>query len=536
MRFLLLLLLCLTPALLRAAEKTNFLVIMADDLGFSDPGCYGGEIETPNLDKLAAGGLRFTQFYNTARCWPSRTALMTGYYPQQTRSDPRKGKLPDWARTLPQCLSPLGYRCYHTGKWHIPGAPRALADAGFHHSYILDDHDRSFYPKHLSEDDKPLSAVEKGTDYYTTVAFADHAIRCLKQHAAQYATQPFFSYLAFTVPHFPLHALQKDIAKYRERYLLGWQKLRAARYDKQRKTGITDAPLPDAEPEVTAPSGNASILEKLGPAEIRNALAWDSLSPDQRELQSVKLAIHAAMVDRMDQEIGRVLEQIKSMGQLDNTVIIFLSDNGASAEMLIRGDGHDPAAAPGSAESYLCLGPGGSMVCNTPFRRHKIWTHEGGIATPMIVNWPRGIKEGGVLRHTPGHLIDIMPTVLEIAGGTTPLPSGAPPLAGTSLLPSFIKDVPIARDYLFWHHEKNRALRVGDWKLVSSQTDNNAWELYNMKTDRTETKNLAAQQPERVKGMAARWELLEVEFTRQAGEDPASPPPGQKPGKKGVSR
>lgn len=501
--------------------KPNFLIILADDLGFSDAGCYGGEIETPHLDRLAAGGLRFTQFYNTARCWPSRTALMTGYYPQQTRSDPRRGRLPEWTRTLPQWLKPLGYRCYQTGKWHIPGAPRAGADAGFDHSYVLEDHDRNFYPKHLVEDDKPLPPVAKGTDYYTTTAFGQHAVRCLQEHAREHAGKPFFSYLAFTVPHFPLHALKEDIAKYRTRYQKGWSALRAERYARQKQSGLITAPLSPEEPDVTAPSGSAKDADLIGPAEIRQALAWDSLTAEQQDLQATKLAIHAAMVDRMDQEIGRVLEQIRAMGALENTVVMFLSDNGASAELLVRGDGHDRTAAPGSAGSFLCLGPGGSSVCNTPFRRHKIWTHEGGIATPLIVNWPRGITDAGALRHAPGHLIDLVPTLLELAGAKDPaLPGGAPAFPGKSLVPAFASDAPLPRDFLFWHHEGNRALRMGDWKLVSSQTDNHAWELYDLKTDRTETSNLAAAQPERVRDMAARWQSAEEAFTSQAGTDP----------------
>lgn len=507
----------------QTSAKPNFLIILADDMGFSDAGCYGGEIETPNLDRLAANGLRFTQFYNTARCWPSRTAVMTGYYPQQVRSDPQGGRLPEWARTLPQLLKPLGYRSYHTGKWHIPGAPRPVADAGFDHSFQLEDHDRNFNPHRIIDDDKPLPPVPPGTGYYTTTAFADHAIRCLREHAAQHADKPFFSYLAFTVPHFPLQALPDDIAKYRERYKKGWDALRAERFEKIRKMGLVQGGLSTVEPDVIAPSGNAADAALIGPAEIRQALKWDSLNEEQRELQATKLAIHAAMVDRMDRETGRVLEQLKSMGALDNTVVMFLSDNGASAELLVRGDGHDRNAAPGSAGSFLCLGPGGSSVCNTPFRRHKIWVHEGGIATPLIVHWPRGIAERGALRHDVGHVIDLLPTLLELAGASPALPAGAPPFPGRSLVPAFATDGSVTRDALFFHHEGNRALRTGDWKLVSSQTDNDAWELYDLKSDRTEQHNLAAAEPARVREMAARWQQMQDEFVKQAGVDPNAP-------------
>ncbi len=239
------------------------------------------------------------------------------------------------------------------------------------------------------------------------------------------------------------------------------------------------------------------------------------------------MAIHAAMIDRMDREIGRVIERVRAMGQLDNTVIFFVSDNGASAEMLIRGDGHDPAAPPGSGASFLCLGPGWSAASNTPFRRHKIWVHEGGISTPLIVHWPAGIRAKGELRHDVGHLIDLVPTMLDLAGakpaprfnGQTP-----PPLPGKSLVPAFAKDNSIQRDFVFFHHEVNRAIRMGDWKLVS-EGKNGPWELYDLSTDRCEMVNLASQQPQRVKEMSAKWQELEDQFRREAGE----PEPTTKP-------
>ena len=390
-----LLLLCAMVLRAEPAAKPNFLIILADDLGFSDTGCYGGEIETPNLDRLAANGLRFTQFYNTARCWPSRSSLMTGYYPQQIRADPPSGRHPSWARTLPQLLKPLGYRCYQSGKWHVPGAPLPVADAGFDHSLVLEDHDRNFNPKRILIDDVLQPPVEPGSGYYTTVSFADHAIRCLKEHQETRAGQPFFSYLAFTVPHFPLQALPGDIAKYQGRYAKGWDLLRADRFRRQQEMGLVGGILPPIGQDVIPPSGTPAQAAKIGAGEVREALPWDSLTAPQQDLQATKLAIHAAMVDRLDQETGRVIRQIEAMGALKNTVILFLSDNGASAELLVRGDGHDPAAAPGSAGSFLCLGPGGSTVCNTPFRRHKIWVHEGGISTPLIVHWPQGIKDRG---------------------------------------------------------------------------------------------------------------------------------------------
>jgi arylsulfatase len=245
-------------------------------------------------------------------------------------------------------------------------------------------------------------------------------------------------------------------------------------------------------------------------------LLWDSLTPEQKRFQATKMAIHAAMVHRMDREIGRVLDQIRAMKALDNTIVLFLSDNGADSTILVRGDGHDPAADPGSAASYLCLGPGWASASNSPFRRHKIWVHEGGISTPMIVHWPAAIRARGEFRRTPAHVIDVLPTLLELAG-TTALPSGGPPRPGRSLAAAFTSDVPIARDHLYFHHEGNRALRVGDWKLVSFQENKDAWELYDLGTDRAEMNDLAARHPDRVKEMEARWKALTEEFARQAG-------------------
>lgn len=534
------LLLCLASCALSShataapAQPPNILVILADDMGYSDVGCYGSEIATPNLDGLAKNGLRFTQFYNTARCWPTRAALMTGYYPQQIRMDPPQGRSPEWTRALPQLLKPLGYRSYHSGKWHVNGLPQTCADGGFDHSYRLDDHDRNFNPRNLSEDDRKLPPVPPNSGYYTATAFTDHAIRCLKEHAEKYARQPFFSYLAFTTPHFPLQAPPEDIARYRDKYLAGWEAIRAERYRRQKELGIVDCALSQAEPRLRAPSGPPGVETNVGPGEVAYALPWNSLTEEQKRFQATKMALHAAMVDRLDQEVGRVLAQVKTMGTLDNTIVLFLSDNGASAEILLRGDGNDPAAAAGSAGSFLCLGPGWSTVANTPFRRHKIWVHEGGISTPLIVNWPKGIAAHGELRHEVGHVVDLVPTLLELAGAKADSrPANAPPLPGRSLVPAFAKDGAVKRDYVFWHHENNRALRIGDWKLVSAGIDADVWSLYDLATDRAESNDLANQEPKRVSEMAARWQQLEDEFRRQAG--PVSKPDsGKKKAKSGT--
>ncbi len=299
------------------AVRPNILIILADDMGFSDAGCYGGEIATPNLDHLATRGVRFTQFTNTARCWPSRSALLTGYYAQQIRMDPPKGRLPRWTRLVPDYLKPLGYRCYHAGKWHVNGAPKAVADGHFDRSYKLDDQDRFFSPRTHFEEDRRLPPVEPGSGYYATVAIADHAIRSLKEHADTASDEPFFLYLAFTSPHFPLQAKEEDIARYRDTYTVGWDVIRQRRYDRLREMGIIDCALPPLDPTVK-PRWNlpeAELQTRIGPGEVGRAVPWDSLSADQQAFQASKMAIHAAMIDRMDREIGRVLDQVRAMGR-----------------------------------------------------------------------------------------------------------------------------------------------------------------------------------------------------------------------------
>ena len=507
--------------------KPNFLVIVADDMGYSDAGCYGGEIETPNLDKLAANGLRFTQHYSTGRCWPSRACILTGYYAQQVRMDPPRGRLPAWTRVLPHYLKPLGYRSYASGKWHLRGAPKPVADGGFDRSYVMHDGNRFFSPKKHELDDRAIDPIRDGTDFYVTTAIAEYATGFLKEHHKNHRGKPFCLYLAFTSPHFPLHALRKDIDRYRGRYDEGWDVIRERRWRRMRKMGIVDCSLSDREPGII-PKWNfpaEKLAGQIGPGEAPRAVAWKTLTEKQKAFQSLKMAIHAAMIDRMDREIGRVLGQLDAMGAGENTVVLFVSDNGASAEQIIRGDMHDPAAAPGSAKSYLCLGPGWSTASNTPFRLHKHWTHEGGIASPLIVHWPAGLPAKGELRRTPGHFVDLLPTIVALAGGTiAPTWRGQtpPPLAGKSLLPAFPRDVDIPREYLFFHHSGNRAIRVGDWKLVANGAQG-PWELYNLATDRCESKNLAAKLPERARELAALWEKREKQFRQQAGTPTRKP-------------
>ncbi len=509
------------------AARPNVLIILADDLGYSDLGCYGSEISTPNLDGLANSGLRYTAFYNTARCWPTRASLLTGYYPQQIHRDALPGvpgggapkfRRPVWAPLLPQLLGPAGYRCYYSGKWHIDGSPK---DGGFHRSYELQDQGRFFRPTRHAEDGRQLPAIKDGEKYYSTVAVADHAIRCLKEHQQANANEPFFQYVAFTAPHFPLQALPEDIAKYEGRYLDGWEKARADRWKKQQSMMFPNTGLSSPERTLGPPYPFPEQVKLYGPGEVTVPQLWTELNGEQQKFQAAKMAIHAAMVDRMDQEIGRLLTQLREMNALENTVIMFLSDNGASAEMMVRDDGHDPAAPMGSAATHLCLGPGWSTVSNTPFRRHKTWVHEGGISTPLIVHWPAGISAKAELRESAGHVIDVVPTILELAGVERPKDVDGKPVPaspGRSLVPTFASERSEVRPALWWLHEGNRALRHGDFKIVS--TKDAAWELYDLSTDRSEEKNLAESQPNRLAEMAKEWDRLTEEFTELVKTDP----------------
>ncbi len=521
---------------LRAADETgaprplparpNIVLILADDMGFSDLGCYGGEIATPNLDRLANNGLRFTQMYNTARCWPSRACLLTGYYAQQVNRDPGRQR-PPWAALLPDLLRTAGYRSYHSGKWHVDGK---VLEGGFDRSYWFEDWDRYFTPAKHFLNDQLLPEVKAGEGYYATTAMSEYAIKFLREHAADHAEQPFFLYLAFIAPHFPLHALREDIAKYRDRYLEGWDKVREQRWARLREAGIVSCELSARDAAFTPRYYKPETLDIIGPGEIYHAVPWADLTPEQQRLQATKMAIHAAMVDRLDQEVGRVLDQIRQMGAWDNTLIVFLSDNGADATIMVRGDGHDRDADPGSAASYLCLGPGWATASNTPFRRHKIWVHEGGISTPWIMHWPAAGLSGGALRHTPAHIIDFVPTVLELAGVKPPDTFNnalRPPLPGQSLVPVLHRDLNIPRDYLYWHHQGNRALRIGDWKIVSELEREGKWELYDLAKDRIESHDLSGQYPEKVEEMAAKWQQLDQEFTQQGGGSAASKPAGR---------
>jgi arylsulfatase len=530
-------------------SKPNILIILADDMGFSDAGCYGSEIHTPNLDKLAADGLRFTQFYNTARCWSSRACLLTGFYAQSIRRDNFTGNFdvntdggaagirPCWAELLPEFLRPLGYRSYHSGKWHVDGKPLANS---FDHSYYEMNGEGYFTQTGANEDDVKLPTIQVGGGYYNTVAIADYAIKYLKEHAAKYSKQPFFEYVAFHSPHFPIQALPEDIAVYQNTYKSGWDEIREERLARMKKMGIVNCNLSPLDP-VTVPHWNlpeAELKKRIGTNEVGHAVPWDSLTAGQKAFQSAKMSVHAAMIHRMDIEIGRILDQLKAMGEYDNTIVLFMSDNGASAEQIIRGLGEDSQAPIGSAYSFLGIGPGWASAANTPFRLYKSWEHEGGNCTPLIVHWPAGITARGEFRDNPSHLIDIVPTLLEITGGKRPatvanLP--VPPLPGKSLVPVFAKDNTVQHDFLWWNHDGNRAIRIGDWKLVADHTK--PWELFNLANDRSETNNLAAKNPEKVKEMEQAWIKHGEELHALAEQDPPPKVAGRKnSGKKAAEK
>ncbi len=485
------------------ARRPNIVLILADDLGFSDLGCYGSEIATPNLDRLAAGGLRFTQFYNAARCCPTRAALLTGLYPHQAGVG---HMLQDWKQpgytnglnescaTIAELLRDAGYRTYHVGKWHVGGVG-AKQDGrnhpmqrGFDRAYGSGGGGNYFALRPLYLD---RHSLQPGDDFYATDAFTDYAVRFLDEHGRSHRDRPFFLHLCYTAPHFPLHAKPQDIAKYRGKYREGWDALRARRFARQKALGLID---PQA---------------KLSPRDPV-ARAWTDVPREEQDEWDLRMAVYAAMIDCLDQGVGRVLEALRKISAEENTLVLFLSDNGASAEFLDTwpnpARGHKPGSVTGIRESHRCLEVGWANAANTPFREHKMWVHEGGISTPLIVSWPKGLAAKGKLTLQPGHVIDLMPTFLELAGVTYPKTFAGrtlTPLPGKSLVP-VLRSKSLGERTLAWEHEGNRAIRVGDWKLVAAFRG--AWELYDLRRDRVELNNLAAQRPDQAKELARQWQ------------------------------
>ena len=539
--------------------RPNIILIMSDDMGFSDIGCYGSEIDTPNLNSLAANGLRFTQFYNTARCCPTRASLMTGLYPHQagvghmmedSGFDSYRGDLNRRCVTIAEALRPAGYRTYMTGKWHVT---RFTPKDGPKHNWPLQRGYERFYgtitgagnffdPSTLCRDNTyvtPLSDPEyKPEAYYYTDAISDNAVRYIREHHEQTPDQPFFLYMAFTAAHWPMHAPEKAIAKYKGKYDQGYGHYRQQRFERLKQMGL-----------------------------IRKG--WD-LSPQAGDWEKVEhkawearcMEVYAAMIDVMDQGIGRVVAQLQQQGTLDNTLIFFLQDNGGCAENMGRNadanekwaaalkdlkpmapdelqpklappmqtrDGRmvrgGPTVMPGPGDTYIGYGQDWANVSNTPFREYKHWVHEGGISTPLICHWPAGIKAHGKLFHEPGHLIDIMATCVDLSGGQYPTQfqgNDIQPMEGTSLAPAF-QGRSLGGRTIFWEHEGNRAVRQGKWKLVAKHASD--WELYDIDADRTEMHDLAAQNPQKVQELKA----LHEQWAARCGVQPW---PLKKPGQK----
>jgi arylsulfatase len=466
---------------------------MADDMGFSDLGCYGSRIATPNLDGLAAAGLRFTQFYNTGRCCPTRAALLTGLYSHQAgvghmvanRGTPAyQGYLNDRCVTIAEVLRSAGYRTYLAGKWHVgENRPHWPVDRGFERSYALVSGGTNYFRldpgRTLARDDQLIQPEDDG---YVTDAISGNAVEFLSEHPAG---EPFFLYVGYTAPHWPLHALPDDIARYQGNYLDGWDLLRIRRHRRMIELGIVEAAWP------------------LTPRD-KAAAAWADLDDAAQQAWDLKMAVYAAQIDRMDQGIGRILSQLDTLGAKDNTLVLFLSDNGGCAEKIDRGT---PGVPPGGKDSFLSYGLPWANASNTPFRLYKHWVHEGGIATPLIVRWPAAVREPGGLTHQSGHVIDVMATCLEAAGVDYPQTfeeSEITPLEGKSLLPIFRGETRAGHDCIFWEHEGNRALRRGQWKLVARHRA--AWELYDLQADRTELVDLSSQQPQLVEELAGQYE------------------------------
>ena len=496
---------------LSAAEKPNILYILADDLGFSDLGSFGGEINTPNLDALARGGVRLTQFYNTGRCCPSRAALLTGQYPHRvglghmTTNDlgqpGYRGVVSSEAQTIAQALAPSGYRSFISGKWHL--GTDDPTQHGFEEFYgTLVSAKRFFDPDHLLRlpADRPTRKYPDG-EFYATDAVTDHALDFLTL-ARETPAQPWFLYLAYNAPHFPLHAPPDEIAKYADRYHGGWDELRAERLARMKSLGIV--------PEHTKLSAR-SHWRNFGETEIGVNPAWDSLPKNRRLDLARRMAIYAAMVDRMDQQLGRVIADLKRNGELDNTLIVFTSDNGACFEwdplgfdivssnqnILHEGDALETMGGPNTFHS---IGSAWANASNTPWRLYKHFNHEGGIASPGILHWPAGLKTPpGTINHEPAHIIDLLPTAI-VAAQT--IYEGKLDLLGRDLVAQLRQ--PANDRTLFFEHQGNRAMRQGTWKLVA--LDDEDWELYDFSVDRTESNNLAAKFPAKVEKLSEAWD------------------------------
>jgi arylsulfatase len=520
------------------AAAPNIVIVLADDMGFSDIGCYGGEIRTPNIDALAAGGVRFSSFYNAGRCCPTRASLLTGQYPHQagmgwmtSKSADLPGYRGDLSRdavTLAEVLRDAGYSTYMCGKWHVSKSdvPTGPEDnwptrRGFDRFYGTNKGGAGYFdPQKLYRNDTlvsaPTDAEYKPEHYYYTDAIADQASRFIHEHRQRDAAKPFFLYIAFTSPHWPLQAPAEAVAKYKGKYDGRYQPIREKRFARQKELGIIPR--------------DAELSPVVGDWEQQLHKPWEARC----------MEVYAAQVELMDAGVGRIVSALRDEKQLEQTLVLFLSDNGGCAEKMGRESSRAPAASkpattpgrgqsegarppftrdgrpvrdgkgvlPGPDDSFIAYGQNWANVSNTPFRRYKHWVHEGGIATPLIAHWPSGISRRGEIERQPGHVIDLMPTCVALAGARYPERlngDSIKPMRGVSLL-SACRGEPLARRApLFWEHEGNRAIRSGRWKLVANGADG-PWELYDLDTDRSELHDLAAAQPERARELAAAWQ------------------------------
>ena len=510
------------PAGLPPSRPPNVVIILADDMGFADIGCYGGEIRTPTLDALAAEGVRFTQFYNAGRCCPTRASLLTGLYPHQagmgwmtSGSIDHPGYRGDLSRNTPtiaEVLRTAGYSTYMTGKWHVsrkdlpegpqPNWPR---QRGFDRFYGTNKGGAGYFdPLMLVRDDTAITAAtdaeyQPAQSYYYTDAIADQAARYVRENR-QRGDKPFFLYVAFTAPHWPLHAPADAVARYKGVYDAGYEPVRRARLQKQKELGIMPA--------------DAQLSPAVGD--------WDQ-EPNQ-PWEARCMEVYAAQIELMDAGIGRVVQSLRETHELDRTLVLFLADNGGCGEKMGREPATRPArplairdgrpvrdgpeAMPGPDDTFIAYGHKWASVSNTPLRLYKHWVHEGGIGTPLIAHWPAGIARRGALEHQPGHVIDLLPTCLALSGAAYPAQvngEATAPLQGASLLPALAGGRLERRGAIYWEHEGNRAVRDGQWKLVAKGSDG-PWELYDMSADRAELHDLAARHPDRARELAAQWQ------------------------------
>lgn len=505
----------LTSCFAAEGNRPNLILIMCDDMGFSDIGCYGGEVQTPHLDRLAREGMRFTQFYNNAKCTTTRATLVTGLYPRfgQQGFDPKLGKqhLRRNMLTLGEALADVGYLTALCGKWHLGRSEDTHPyHRGFQHFYGLLDGCCNFFdpsrpdPRYkggrvrvFGYNDQRLDDFPE--DFYTTDAFTDAAIKTI--HAATEKQQPFFVHLTYTAPHYPLHAKPADIAKYRGKFMMGWDAMRKQRWDRLQELGLTNSAW-------TLADGDSRAYD------------WKTAN---HAFEDHRMAVYAAMIDSMDQNIGRVLQTLQETGHDRDTLILFFSDNGGCAE---EPGGREPSERnPGPKDDYVAVGPSWGWAQNAPFRRYKSWLHEGGITTPCIAWWPEQVPANAINRDV-AHIIDVMPTFLELVGTMYPDQHGGHsllPLEGVSMVPLLRGEQRSGTRELAWYWAGNRALRQGDWKLVwDKQGKTRTWELYDLSVDRCEVNDLASKHPDRVASMSAAWhqwaDEMELKMARPEGK------------------